>query len=150
MISIYSKFHEVNECVLQLSWDASRSSCSCDNAAELASIDTVDVNTLVSDLSGTVEKTWIGGSDAAIEDTWTWTDGTAWSYTNWKSGQPNNGGTDGQNCLSMNTDGTWDDVDCTTLRQYVCTKPDSDQAPLTSNPACSCEAGWTASLHTGK
>ena len=118
----------------------------------MASIDSVEVNTFVSDLSGTVNKTWIGGTDVATEDTWTWSDGSTWSYLNWKTLQPNNGGTSGtaQNCVSMNTDGAWDDVDCTSTRQYMCAKPANGQTALTSNPACSCEAGWSGYLDTGK
>ena len=33
---------------------------------------------------------WIGGSDAASEGTWTWSDGSAWDYEGWGSGEPNN------------------------------------------------------------
>ena len=27
---------------------------------------------------------WLGGRDFPVEGSFTWTDGTAWSYTNWK------------------------------------------------------------------
>ena len=46
-------------------------------------------------------------------------------------------------CINL---GEWDDVGCSTTRQYVCEKPDSDQLPLGTNAACSCESGWTANL----
>ena len=46
--------------------------------------------------------------------------------------------------------GEWDDVGCSTTRQYVCEKPDSDQTALGSNAACSCESGWTANLDLEK
>jgi hypothetical protein len=35
---------------------------------------------------------WLGGTDAAVEGTWTWVTGEAWSYTNWWGGEPNNVG----------------------------------------------------------
>ena len=107
----------------------------------------------MSALAGSVEKTWTGGSDAVTENTFTWTDGTTWSYTNWKSSpqQPNNGGDGGnQDCIILTETGEWDDVDCGTTRQYICEKPDSDQTQLTANPACSCDSAWTKNLELGK
>jgi hypothetical protein len=35
---------------------------------------------------------WLGGSDIAAEGTWQWANGEPWGYTNWHSGEPNNGG----------------------------------------------------------
>ena len=43
-----------------------------------------------------------GATDADTEDTWTWTDGTTWSYTNWWTGgggQPAGGTV--QNCAQF-------------------------------------------------
>ena len=134
-----------------MSWDAARSSCRCNNSAELASISNSTEDNLLALLAGTVENTWVGGHDLHGEGTFTWTDNTTWSFTNWNDNQPNNGGTDGnQDCVSLRPDGKWDDVVCTTARQYACEKPDSDQVQLTSSGACSCDQGWTGSLDTGK
>ena len=36
-----------------------------------------------------------GAHDIGAENTFEWSDGTAWSYTNWRENHPNNGGTDG-------------------------------------------------------
>jgi len=33
---------------------------------------------------------WLGATDAAVEGTWEWIDGTPFTYTNWWSGEPNN------------------------------------------------------------
>ena len=50
---------------------------------------------IVSLITGTISQrthVWIGGTDAANEGTWTWTDGDPFSYTNWFAGEPNNVG----------------------------------------------------------
>lgn len=33
---------------------------------------------------------WLGGTDTAVEGTWTWGTGEAFSYTNWANNEPNN------------------------------------------------------------
>ena len=69
---------------------------------------------------------WIGGSDSDVEDTWTWTDGETFSYTNWvtlTAGTQPLGGTI-QNCLQMrHGDGMWDDAKCDANKKYyICKK----------------------------
>ena len=73
------------------SFDDARAYCRA-NYRDLASIHSSSENAAVAALCpGTC---WIGGSDAAREGTWTWSDGTAWDYENWDSGEPNNGAGD--------------------------------------------------------
>ena len=73
------------------SFDDARAYCRA-NYHDLASIHSSSENAAVAALCpGTC---WIGGSDAAQEGTWTWSDGTAWDYENWDSGEPNNSGGD--------------------------------------------------------
>ena len=69
---------------------------------------------------------WLGGSDADVEDTWTWTDGETFTYTNWvtlTAGTQPLGGT-AQNCLQMrHGDGQWDDTNCEANKKYyICKK----------------------------
>lgn len=74
--------------------------------------ESVWINTTLGDLS----KYWLGGTDAAVEGTWTWITGEAWSFSAWNTinGEPNDG-----NSPSINedylgfwstTDGKWNDL----------------------------------------
>ena len=134
-----------------MSWEAARQTCVCTEAAELVSILTEEEDNLVFSLAGDTVNTWIGGHDRDTENVFAWSDGTAWdeTFTNWKSDQPNNGGT-GQHCVSKRSDQTWDDILCSKTQQFVCEKPDSDQSQRPDNGACSCETDWTASLDSGR
>lgn len=42
--------------------------------------------------STNLEYHWLGGTDEAVEGTWEWVTGEAWTFSNWKSGEPNNSG----------------------------------------------------------
>ena len=44
--------------------------------------------------TGLVDRShfWLGGSDAAVEGTWTWVTSEIFGYTNWWGGEPNNQG----------------------------------------------------------
>ena len=66
---------------------------------------------------------WIGLKDRVNEGKWVWVDGSALSYKNWGSGQPN----DDQNedCCARNTDNKWYNNMCSTLRPYICESPTS-------------------------
>ena len=76
---------------------------------------------------------WIGGSDAAVEGEWRFTDGPEagqqfWQgngagtavggrYENWGGGEPNNSG--GEDYVQMRTDGLWNDLNGTSSLNYV-------------------------------
>ena len=74
---------------------------------------------------------WIGGSDAAVEGTWTWVDETPWLYTRWITGTvspwqwPRNYA--GHNCLqqttTMDLQGGWADNDCSDRLPVLCSPP---------------------------
>lgn len=58
------------------------------------------------------DHVFLGGSDAAEEGTWVWSNGEAFSYTNWREGEPNND-LDGESSMVMYyilTDGAWNDL----------------------------------------
>ena len=131
-----------------MDFDTARTTCVCAEGAELATVDSAELNTFLT--SSVQDKAWIGGNDLLQEGSFSWADGTAWSYNNWRSNAPNNGNANSeQDCVVLRTDGEWDDVSCDTTRNFVCQKPAAGQPSLVTNKACSCEAGWTASYDTG-
>ncbi|XP_048015912.1 galactose-specific lectin nattectin-like [Megalobrama amblycephala] len=66
-------------------------------------------------------KTWIGGSDAAEEGVWFWSDGTKMNYQIWSPGEPNNNYN--EDCLEMNfANGNWNDEKCHEKRPFMCVK----------------------------
>ena len=105
-------------------------------------------NTFLTSL--TQDHTWLGGNDVVTEGTYSWTGGTSWSFDSWRSNAPNNGnGNSEQDCVILRTDGEWDDVSCSTSRNFLCQKPAAGQSALAANTACSCGSDWTASYDTG-
>jgi len=87
---------------------------------DLASIHSSIENALVAALCPNnyfVSGCWIGGSDAASEGTWTWSDSTEWNYENWRSGEPSTSGS--QDYLLINYNGEWYDTSSGT-RPFVC------------------------------
>lgn len=68
---------------------------------------------------------WIGLNDRRIEGAWVWVDGHS-TYTRWNTGEPNN--SNNEDCAISNT-GTnkWNDIQCTSLRPFVCESFDAPQ-----------------------
>lgn len=74
----------------------------------LATVTSADENAFLTSLS--TELGWLGGTDEAVEGTWTWITGETWSYSNWNSGEPNNYAS-GEDYLQLNWGqaGGWND-----------------------------------------
>ncbi len=90
---------------------------------ELASADDADEDSWLYTTALTYASSywWVGGNDQTTEGTWEWNDGTAWGYTNWCSGEPNN--SHGLECVSTSREedcavigwaagGCWNDYPC--------------------------------------
>lgn len=104
-----------------IDWASARADC-VTRGGDLASITTDAENLFVE--AAIPDTSWLGGTDAASEGTWLWSNGDAWSYANWNAGEPNN--TNGnENCLTIygvatGVLGFWNDADCATVYPYVC------------------------------
>ncbi|XP_053677345.1 perlucin-like [Anopheles nili] len=75
--------------------------------------------------AGVIGTYWIGGTDNGIEGSWIWISrnkpvGSLDGYTNFNSGEPNNLGTSGENCLTINYNFQWNDLPCDNTIPYVC------------------------------
>lgn len=66
---------------------------------------------------------WLGGSDAALEGDFRWSDGSPLVFESWAPGQPDNGA--GVDCIEKRNDGAggWYDRRCTDVHRYVCERP---------------------------
>ncbi len=59
-------------------------------------------------------------SCSSLKDTWVWTDGTPWDYTDWASGQPDDYNK-GEDCLELRKiDEQFNDDKCYHLLTFVC------------------------------
>ena len=58
--------------------------------ADLSSIEDLDENNVIYDLIKTDSVSWIGGQ--RDKTNWGWSDGLAWNWENWHTGEPNNAG----------------------------------------------------------
>uniref|UniRef100_A0A3B3USW4 Ladderlectin-like n=1 Tax=Poecilia latipinna TaxID=48699 RepID=A0A3B3USW4_9TELE len=80
-----------------------------------------EIQSLIMRATYAMKVTWIGGSDATEVSTWSWSDGSLMTFTNWCPGEPNNGGWN-QDCMQMNYSGEkcWDDYRCSFSLPSVC------------------------------
>jgi CD209 antigen len=64
--------------------------------------------------------TWLGGHDFLQESKWMWITDEVFNFTNWRAGNPNNGGSSmNEDCLDVSGDG-WNDNKCASRLNYVC------------------------------
>ncbi|XP_067221743.1 ladderlectin-like [Chanodichthys erythropterus] len=92
--------------------------------ANLASVhNKLENDFLLSLLPSSSTRSWLGGHDGEEEGQWMWSDGTVYDYTNWNSGEPNNGlGGGVENCLEISYASTrfWNDTPCSSQISYIC------------------------------
>ena len=84
-----------------LSQTDAEAACAADGG-NLASMHSDEDHLLVIAACNAVSDTgncWIGLSDAAVEGTWAWTDGTPLDYENWNAGEPNAWGPGPERCM---------------------------------------------------
>lgn len=117
-------------------WNGAKTACAA-AGGHLASLTSVGEATIAHTLAAsayaadnTVPDYWIGATDIATEGTFLWdTTGESLVYTNWRSGEPNDGGIQGEDCAIIEGDSatqTWDDRECSAqvnanvIYGYVC------------------------------
>ena len=92
--------------------------------SNLASIHSDPENNFVQQMLENFEQVLIGANVPAESSrcSWNWTDQTAWSYTNWGPGQPNDD--INEQCVSILRDrnSKWNDVRCSDAKRFVCKK----------------------------
>ena len=104
-------------------WADAEKKC-VEEGGHLASVESNAENWSIQGLLKDIQDpVWLGGSDAAAEGTWVFTDGTALTHTTaWSDGQPDNRG-GGQACMATNFKGPdWDDAACGESYNFVCEK----------------------------
>ncbi|XP_051745521.1 galactose-specific lectin nattectin-like isoform X2 [Ctenopharyngodon idella] len=80
------------------------------------------IQKLVRQTTHATTRAWIGGSDAAEEGVWLWSDGTKMIYQIWSPGNPSNY-LGKEHCLEMNYgNGNWNDGNCSVKKPFVCAK----------------------------
>lgn len=104
-------------------WDGARVKCQL-LGGDLARADDASTNGIIASLvPGAFPDAWMRGTDEGFEGGWTWAGEPMGTYTNWRSGEPNNGNGSGpENCqvIESDTGGTWDDRACSDSFSYVC------------------------------
>ena len=111
-------------------WDIEGLRSMCDDMGYdgLATVRNESDNTFLSEFAPSSMGFLVGGNDIASEGTWVWESGLPMSFTNWASGEPNNGGGE-EHCLALHGVGhgggwtyKWNDTFCsmTGAVRYVC------------------------------
>lgn len=102
------------------SWDGAQLQCEA-RAAHLVVSTSQTENDLFSPLAGLADI-WVGGHDQTTEGVWEWLGGEPMVYTNWRTGEPNDGSTSGEDCMIIEGDngGLWDDRPCDLQYGYLC------------------------------
>lgn len=69
------------------------------------------------------EDAWIGLTDAEVEDSWKWVDGSSLDWSDWALLEPNDNGD--EDCVIQldNNFDTWNDVSCGSSRRLLCEQP---------------------------
>ena len=106
-----------------MSWENARKHC-VSLGGDLTSIsDQGENNKIVAliDRSGIDELLWIGANDRRKEGTFEWTDGKAFAFSNWISGEPNNSGN--EDCAHFHKKylkRQWNDRPCSSNLGFIC------------------------------
>ncbi|KAL7875557.1 hypothetical protein AOLI_G00105200 [Acnodon oligacanthus] len=114
------QFYVVNE---EKTWTNAQKHCR-EEYTDLVTIESQEeMNAVIAVLSGKTGPFWIGLREKGQEGnskSWIWSDGSQFSYSNWKTGEPNNN--DHNNCGALlgNSGYRWNDEGCQWKHPFVC------------------------------
>jgi hypothetical protein len=127
--------HAYLACTTAQFWHSARAVCAS-QGFDLIVIDDANENGWLRQISLDLlnnTEVFLGGTDEAVEGTWTWVSGVAFwqgdaqgaalggQYTNWSSSEPNNQAFgDGEDCALQLLDGRWYDVVCDSANAFAC------------------------------
>lgn len=109
-------------------WDAAQAAC-LGVGATLVIVDDAAEQSIVAGLSASfpvdAPDLWLGATDAALENSFVWIDGSPMVFDSWRDGEPNNNGPGElpENCVVIEGDTAlheWDDRSCETPAPYIC------------------------------
>lgn len=110
-------------------WDAAQADCVSRGGTLAAPTSAQEVAFVTSlpTMPTVLPDVWLGARDVTVEGTFSWVTGENLAYTNWRTGEPNNGGTSGveEDCMVLEADtaGTWDDRPCGREYPHLCELP---------------------------
>ncbi|XP_077993987.1 macrophage mannose receptor 1-like [Glandiceps talaboti] len=141
-LSSGSRCYLVKEFTSSINWYDAKAACE-DIDSTLLVIDSQSVNDFVAAELQSSILYWIGLHDIIYEDSFIWVDGISledYGYSNWRPGQPDNWGTNGEDCVYFATSGQWADVPCSSgqVFGYVC------QTDLDVPIRCDESDGWSS------
>ncbi|XP_045048544.1 C-type lectin domain family 17, member A [Desmodus rotundus] len=99
------------------SWDEARKFCQ-ENYSHLVIINSVTEQNFVAKAHRSPRVYWLGLSDKEHEGKWKWLDGSPVTLSYWEPAEPNN--VHDEDCGSMNTGGTWNDLSCNKATYWIC------------------------------
>ena len=105
-----------------LSWHDAEVYCQGEGG-NLVSVHSKAENEFVARLDSALWSLWLGGTDVTSRDNrWLWSDGSPFSFKNWRKNEPNND-REIEDCLELwKNDFVWNDIKCSTRMRFVCQK----------------------------
>ncbi|XP_067668411.1 uncharacterized protein [Haliotis asinina] len=93
----------------------------------------------VSSLREPLQNIWIGGTDTDTEGTFTWSDGTPFTWTKWENDKSSN--SKSHDCIqsSHQTNNEWEALSCSLERPFVCRRTKSDSRSVCVDRIQDCE-----------
>ena len=104
-------------------WTDSEKACT-KLGGHLVSLHSKQENLAVKSMLEAHHEYWIGLHDRNEEGSFTWTDGSAINYKDWRRGEPN--GRRAENCVHYSKATLlerWNDLNCGARRKYICKIP---------------------------